>query len=125
MDDFCTCAENVHDATDRMISGYAECTYYIWCTCQGASEASQSFRHADYVSQPQATVSHLRSANVHVWLVLKATRAANVALLTITVLRLQEKEFADAALGSSRCHRQGDFACKRCSEAMVETIQSR
>jgi len=114
-----------HDATDRMASGYAECKYYMWCRCQGASEASQSFRYADYTSQPQATVNHVRSANVHVWLVLKDTRAASIALLVSTMLLLQETESADAALGSSRCHRQGNVACKRCLEAMVETMQSR
>ncbi len=48
-----------------------------------------------------ATIS-LRSAIVHVWLVLKATRGANVALLAITMLQLQDTESADAALGSSR-----------------------
>lgn len=61
---------------------------------------------------------------MHVWLVLKATRAANVALPAITMLQLQDTESADAALGSSRCHRQGNVACKACSEAMAETIQS-
>ena len=54
-----------------------------------------------------------------------ATRAANVALLAITMLQLQDTKSADAALGSSRCHRQGNVACKRRSKEMVETIQSR
>lgn len=62
---------------------------------------------------------------MHVWLVPKDTRAANVALLTITMLQLQETESANAALRSSRFHRQGNVACKRYSEAIVETIRSR
>ncbi len=42
-DNFCTCAENIHDARDRMVPTYTECRHYMCCRCQGVSK---TFRYA-------------------------------------------------------------------------------